>query len=90
MPRRARLLPEMSAFTLAHYPSALVHVACGKCDKRRCARLYRLIAENEPTTHVMEVLRKLAGNCPRRGDDSDPCALHYVELPAVTLAPLKF
>jgi len=68
--------------TLGEYPTAMVQLACTRCDRRGRYRKDRLIAEHGPDMRLPDLRHKLAAGCPLVGHRATPCGIYYVDLPA--------
>lgn len=69
--------------TLATYPHVIVTLACSKCPRRGRYRLARLAAQYGPDIGLVDLLGKLAGDCPRfdpKRPGIDRCGAHYAGL----------
>src|SRR3954470_11956657 len=64
-----------SVLTLRTYPSALIRIACPKCNRTaqysRSSLLQRF-SDDMPMTDLLDALT----SCPLWGDASDPCQMH--------------
>ena len=68
--------------TLADYPTAMVRLACDRCDRRGKYRKDRLIAEHSADVRLPDLRHLLATGCPLVGHRATPCGVYYVDLVA--------
>jgi hypothetical protein len=69
------------SLSLAEYPGAMVRLTCSKCGRSGQLRKATLIEKYGREMPLPELLRHVAGDCPRmlsRGND--PCGAHYRDL----------
>jgi len=78
---RLTLMPR-GYLTLADYPTAMVRLACDRCDRRGQYRKDRLIAEHGADVVLPDLRHKLAAGCPYVGHRATPCGVYYVDLAA--------
>ena len=65
--------------------TAVLAVACTRCDRAGRYRLDALIQRHGPAFSVPELLQVLSADCPKRASISayDLCGVHCPELPAL-------
>jgi len=69
------------SLTLAEYPDAMVRLKCEKCGRSGQYRKSTLIKKYSRDIPLPELLRFVAGDCPKmamRGND--PCGVRYRDL----------
>jgi hypothetical protein len=69
------------SLSLAEYPAATVRLTCSKCGRSGQLRKATLIEKYGRDVPLPELLRHVAGDCPKmleRGND--PCGAHYRDL----------
>jgi hypothetical protein len=70
----------LTIYRLRDEPSAIVLVACTKCDWKAAYSRDELIALYGADRAMPDVLDHLAApDCPRTGSNWDPCGAHFVE-----------
>jgi hypothetical protein len=67
--------------------TAVLTLACTRCDRAGRYNLDTLIARNGPAFGIPDLLRLLSGDCPKRKSITvyDLCGIHCPELPAFFL-----
>ena len=69
------------SLSLAEYPAAMVRLKCEKCGRAGQYRKATLIKEYSAEIPLPELLRFVAGDCPKmmvRGND--PCGVRHQDL----------
>ena len=78
--RRLNMAIKQSAYRLADEPSAILLVACSKCDWKAAYGRDELIASHGAEFPLPSLLNELAKpGCTRLGNQWDHCGVHYVE-----------
>jgi len=65
--------------------TAVLAVACTRCDRAGRYQLHALIERHRPACGIPELLRVLSADCPKRASVStyDLCGIHCPGLPAL-------
>ena len=77
-----RFAPSPASFvpvTVETYPFDPIRLACKACGRTGRYRRATLLARFGPAESMPDVLTALAA-CPRHGNASDPCGVHYPDL----------
>jgi hypothetical protein len=72
-------MPQSGALQLKDYPTAMVRLACTRCERRGQFRLDTLIAKYGAETTLPD-LRPLIAQCEREGKLGAACGIYYVDL----------
>jgi hypothetical protein len=68
--------------TLPDYPTAMVWLACDRCDRGGQYRKDGLIADHGADVRLPDLRHTLAAGCRFAGNRITPCGVYYVDLAA--------
>jgi hypothetical protein len=72
-------MPLSGALQLKDYPTAMVRLACARCDRKGQYRLENLIAKHGAETTLPDLRRRIA-KCERDGKLGTARGVYYVDL----------
>lgn len=83
MPRPDDFTTYRQQLPLGEFPTEVVEITCGKCDRRGRLSRSKLIAEHGADVGLVSLLGYLSRDCPERKPDAQGirrCGAHYVGL----------